>query len=256
MSFGSARAASIYATTPNQRRLDSVAQAPRIVPAYLRIKCPLVDSPDDPFIDVARLVEVLGVEQARRIAMKFADHIEETGLWQEDFSGAHPLVRDYIAHADPDELEALYFSVYPLLDDPSEVQLLRAAGFDGAIYGGSGETALEPEYRVFSVDQVLPAIEAGWPLRSQEQPRTPAPADPVRLPVPMSTVKKVREVALEVQDQYFVDRREAARAAVVQRGLEAQARGAGGPNAAPDDPQNDVSLQNEEGAERSIRQLA
>jgi hypothetical protein len=44
--------------------------------------------------------------------------------------------------------------VYALLDDPAEVALLRAAGYDGAIHGGSGETAMEAEYRVFSEDQV------------------------------------------------------------------------------------------------------
>ena len=59
-----------------------------------------------------------------------------------------------LAEAQPDLLLQLYFEVYALLDDPAEVALLRAAGYDGAIHGGSGETAMEPEYRVFSEDQV------------------------------------------------------------------------------------------------------
>jgi hypothetical protein len=44
--------------------------------------------------------------------------------------------------------------MYVLLDDADEVARLRAKGFDGAIHGGNGETALEPEYRVFSAQKV------------------------------------------------------------------------------------------------------
>lgn len=191
LSFGSAAAASVYASSPNDLQSDESAQSPRVIPAYLRIENPLIESPDDPFIDVARLSEVLGVEQARRIALKFSDHIEYTGLWAEDFAPKHPSVRAYIESAPQEELDTLYFNLYPLLDDPAEVQLLKAAGIDGAIYGGSGENALEPEYRVFSADQALPAIEAGWPVRMREQERQVA-AQLSTMVSPTSTIKKVR----------------------------------------------------------------
>lgn len=190
LSFGSAATASIYASKPNDLRLDAQAQSPVMVPAYLRIERPLVESPDDPFIDVARLIDLLGVEQARRIALKFCDHIENTGLWQEDLAGANPSVGAYIQQASEEDLGTLYFEVYHLLDDPVEVTLLRAAGLDGAIYAGSGVSAMEPEYRVFDAGQVLPAIAVGWPHR----PSDAIGAQDVRRPDarPKSSVKKVR----------------------------------------------------------------
>lgn len=190
LTFGSAATASTYAKEPNDRLHDHEAHSPVVVPAYLRIERPIVESPDDPFIDVSRLIETLGIDQARRIAFKFRDHIENTGRWQEDFADANPSVGDFIQQAGEDDLSALYFEVYPVLDDPAEVALLRAAGFDGAIHGGSGVSAMEPEYRVFDAHQVLPAIDAGWPHR-------PQPAQVVRdvsqaAPRPKSSVKKVR----------------------------------------------------------------
>jgi len=191
LSFGSAAAAAVYASSPSDLRQDEFAQSPRVIPAYLRIENPLIESPDDPFIDVARLSEVLGGEQARRIALKFSAHIEDTGQWQDDFASKNPSVRAYIESAPQEDLETLYFNVYPLLDDPFEVQLLKAAGVDGAIYGGSGENALEPEYRVFSADQVLPAIEVGWPVRAHEQDRRAA-VPIAAAQAPKSTIKKVR----------------------------------------------------------------
>ncbi|MFM0627762.1 hypothetical protein [Paraburkholderia xenovorans] len=54
----------------------------------------------------------------------------------------------------PDLLTELCFELYALLDDVDEVARLRANSFDGAIHAGSGETAMETEYRVFSTDQV------------------------------------------------------------------------------------------------------
>lgn len=163
ISFGTLRAANVYAAEPNRLDLDPVARQPLVIPAYLRICTPLICDPDDPFIDVATLREALGLEQARRIALKFSSHIEDTGRWDEDFAPAFSSAKEMIEVASAEELDRLYFAVFPLLDDPVEVDLLRSAGFDGAIYGGSGQTALEPEYRIFSAAQALPAFEVGWP---------------------------------------------------------------------------------------------
>lgn len=56
----------------------------------------------------------------------------------------------------PERLDELYFEAYPMLDDQGLVRLFKAAGFDGAIYMGSGETFDEVEYRVFDQSQITP----------------------------------------------------------------------------------------------------
>jgi hypothetical protein len=152
LSFGSAAGASAYATSPNVTTM--VVQAPKVFPVHLNIENPFVDCPDDPFMDLSRYNELFGLEETRRIAVKFKNYVEHTNAWLElsEEHGIETVVE--LAEARPDLLLELYFEVYALLDDPVEVAILRAAGFDGAIHGGSGETALEPEYRVFSEDQV------------------------------------------------------------------------------------------------------
>ena len=46
-------------------------------------------------------------------------------------------------------------NAFPLFDDPKVIDALKEAGFDGAIYGGVGENALEVEYRVFDKGQIV-----------------------------------------------------------------------------------------------------
>lgn len=152
LSFGSAEAASAYALQPNVVKM--IVQAPKVFPVFLDIRNPFVSSDDDPFMDLSRYEAVFGLEETRRIALKFKDYLEHTNAWLET-AEEHDLdsVETLVATR-PDLLLELYFEVYALLDDPAEVARLRVAGFDGAIYGGSGETALQAEYRVFSEDQV------------------------------------------------------------------------------------------------------
>lgn len=152
LSFGSAAGASAYAMSPNVTTM--VVQAPKVFPAYLDIRNPFLDCGDDPFLDLSRYADLFGIEETVRVATKFKNYVEHTNAWLE-MSEEHGFdcVID-LANARPDLLVELYFEVYALLDDAAEVALLRAAGFDGAIYGGSGETAMETEYRVFSADQV------------------------------------------------------------------------------------------------------
>lgn len=159
LSFGSAAGASAYATSPNVTTM--VVQAPKVFPVYLNIEKPFVECPDDPFFDLSRYNELFGLEETRRIAVKFKNYVEHTNAWLEmsEEHGIETVVE--LAELRPDLLLELYFEVYALLDDPAEVAILRAAGYDGAIHGGSGETALEPEYRVFSEDQV----RSVWDLR-------------------------------------------------------------------------------------------
>ncbi|WP_157641801.1 hypothetical protein [Burkholderia ubonensis] len=150
LSFGSAEAASLYAMQPNDRRM--AVQTPKVFPVFLDIRNPFVASGDDPFMDLSRYAEVFGIEETIRIAVKFKDYVEHTNAWEE-LQPEHGSVEN-LAATKPELLLELYFEVYALLDDPEEVARLRAAGFDGAIHGGSGETAMEAEYRVFSVEQV------------------------------------------------------------------------------------------------------
>lgn len=147
-------------------------------PAYLRIERPLVDSPDDPFIDLALIADTLGVDQAWRLARKFSTAIQANSAW---FNGvAHHYDGDFnrfLVAEDEDHLRELCIEAPALLNDSVEVDLLSAAGFDGAIVGGSGLNAGGPEYRVFSGNQVLPAIEVIQPLAPPVVERaSPAPS--------------------------------------------------------------------------------
>jgi hypothetical protein len=158
LSFGTPRAASIYALSPNNSK-DKV-QAPKVFPVYLDIRNPFVNA-HDPFLDLSRYAEVFGMEETRRIALKFQDHLENTGAWYELTEEIKYLTLEKLMAEYPERLLELYFNIYPLLDDAEEVARLQAAGFDGAIYDGSGETAMETEYRVFSEAQV----RSVWDLR-------------------------------------------------------------------------------------------
>ncbi|MBK3780099.1 hypothetical protein G3A43_07500 [Paraburkholderia aspalathi] len=150
LSFGSVEAASAYATQPNDRR--HTAQAPKVFPVYLDIRNPFLESDSDPFVDLNHYANAFGMAETVRVALKFKDHVYNTNAWEDvstDFDSVESLVK-----RKPKLLLELCFQLFVLLDDPAEVARLRAKGFDGAIYGGSGETALETEYRVFSPHQV------------------------------------------------------------------------------------------------------
>jgi hypothetical protein len=151
LSFGSARAASIYAEDPNDRR--HVVQAPKVFPVYLDVRNPFVDCADDPFLDFEVYAGIFGVAEAERLAMKFKDQVHNTNAW-EDVSADFRSVEELIERQ-PNLLMQLCILLYPVLDDAEEVSRLRARGFDGAIHAGSGwGSASEVEYRVFSMDQV------------------------------------------------------------------------------------------------------
>jgi hypothetical protein len=92
-----------------------------------------------------------------RIARKFADHIENTNNWEEisEETGCRRLKTLLKKH--PERLRDLYFDAYSYLDDPVETAHLKAAGFDGAIHAGAGETHGEVEYKVFDESQIRSA---------------------------------------------------------------------------------------------------
>lgn len=169
--------AEIYAREPNDRTLDASAKEPRILEAYLDIRKPVVNDPDDPFVDFAMIEEALGRSEALAAMREFAGYVENTGNWMDEINPGRRFdgVADFLDQF-PDRAGELYFDAYPLFDSPDWVAKFKAAGFDGAIHGGNGESALTTEYKVFSPDQVkrsdaakpTPAIDAGAPQAAND----------------------------------------------------------------------------------------
>ncbi len=162
LSFGSVRAAKIYASHPN--RYGETANSPRIIPAILSICRPVMDRPDDPFIELTEIGGIVGTDRAVQIAHELAAYIENTCNWMDNFSNGFDSVADLLRRQ-PSALHKLFVDAYPVFDSRTYVSWFRDAGFDGAIHAGSGETAEEVEYKVFSERQVMFAFSAGIPFR-------------------------------------------------------------------------------------------
>jgi hypothetical protein len=156
LTFGSADAANLYAQAPNDRKLDTTAARPRVTPAYLSIRKPVINDPTDPFIDLSVLIKAIGWDAAAKVAKKFDYAVTGTNNWDEGFNDEYGDLDTLLKEA-PEKLGALYLDAYHVLDDPETVQALKARGFDGAICAGTGETSGEPEYRVFDKIQVWSA---------------------------------------------------------------------------------------------------
>ena len=147
--FGELAVAEHYARQPNRR--GDVALEPHVFIASLKLHRPFINTPNDPFLELSDVVDKLGAAEAQRIARKFAAHIMQTNSWESQFSqysGVEELLQQ-----DAGALDELYFPAYWFLSDPVEVNRLKAAGFDGAVHGGSGVSALTTEYCVFDADK-------------------------------------------------------------------------------------------------------
>lgn len=152
LTFSTQEAATLYANEPNNRA-DTVI-APRVFSAYVSIQKPLTNETDgDPYLDLQVLIDAIGFDEAAQVARDNASLIEQTGAWEDDFSADFEDVADVIARA-PERLGALPVLAFEVLDSPRVVDLLKAAGFDGAVHGGTGQAFESTEYRVFSPDQV------------------------------------------------------------------------------------------------------
>ena len=145
LSFSEREIANFYAQSQNHR-VDRLID-PRVHTAFLAIKRPIIEQPDDAFIELAMVEAQLGRQQAERIAKKFAFWVMQTSPWTNGEIGA-PSVEEFL-EAEPDALAHLYMQAYPFFDNAEEVELMKAAGYDGAIYGGSGLGAFKAEFRVF-----------------------------------------------------------------------------------------------------------
>jgi ADP-Ribosyltransferase in polyvalent proteins len=160
-------AANTYALSPNNSRLDNIAEAPRVTPVHLKIENPIIENRNDPFIDLSHLADKLGRREAKRIALKFDRDIQYTGNWDSNYASEYDSVAQLLKEK-PGELKNLYFNAHKFLDDPVEIKRLKKAGYDGAIHIGNGETATVLEYRVFSPRQVRSALSG----RSMCNPRS------------------------------------------------------------------------------------
>jgi hypothetical protein len=157
LSFGSAKAASVYAMNPN--RQDDWPFAPRVTAAHLSIQNPVMNRPEDPFVELEDIARAVGKAMTRKIALAMKDHIMHTNRWCDDIGPNFEKFDDYF-NSSVFKFEDIYFSAYALFDDTRYVSIFSAAGFDGASHGGSGGTFGEAEYKVFSADQVLPLWKA------------------------------------------------------------------------------------------------
>lgn len=155
LSFGDLETACLYATEPNDHG-DRVHR-PRIMPAYLNITNPIVNTPSDPFVDLSRIEEALGRAEAVRLAHKFASKICDTGYWYElERKTRIREIAEFIEKY-PRRLGELYFQAFDLLNDSEEVARLREASYDGGIHCGFGENGTEVEMKVFNPSQVWTA---------------------------------------------------------------------------------------------------
>jgi hypothetical protein len=152
----SADVASVYAENPNDPSME--AQAPRVVPAHVSIQNPIIENRDDPFVDLSDLVPKLGQDVVVQLALRHEAAIRNTGNWQENYAGKYVSVADLLKQ-NPGEVANLYMDAFPLLDDPEFVAAAKAAGFDGAIHVGNGESMDALEFRVFDPSQVKGAFE-------------------------------------------------------------------------------------------------
>ena len=150
ISFGSEAAARYYSCQPN-RNSDWVV-APRLISAFLSIRRPVMNRAGDPFIEFSEIEMSLGSAKALEMALRLAPHIENTNNWVDYLGREYETVSAFLLSS-KGGLEELYVDAYPVFDDIEFVQWFRSAGFDGAIHGGTGITAGETEYKIFSASQ-------------------------------------------------------------------------------------------------------
>jgi hypothetical protein len=149
--------AELYSVSPNSQRGRVVR--PRVLEADLDIQRPIVDAPDDAFIDLNVIERELGRDEAIRVARRYSDWIEDTGLWQDELADQFGSVDEFLAKH-PERVGELYIAAFKVFDDKRLVKLLRAKGYDGAIHAGYGQNAEKVEYRVFDRAQVRKAGDA------------------------------------------------------------------------------------------------
>jgi predicted RNA methylase len=148
--------AATYAESPNNRELSKTAEQPRVIPAYLSIRNPVIQNLDDPFVEMGDIVKAIGIDKAIKIAIKHSYQIELTNNWDENFSEKYSSVEELLRKS-PKRIKELYLDAYFVFDDIDAVRYFKDAGYDGAIHMGNGESMDDIEYKVFSTTQIKSA---------------------------------------------------------------------------------------------------
>ena len=162
ISFGTARAAKIYAESPNIS--SEIPEDPRVFKVHITIKNPIVANPHDPFVDLVELRPHIGDERTLEMARDLHAHLENTDnfltLLEEHQCGD---LDELVEKQGIDILDEIYIDAYPIFDSEKYVGWFKEAGFDGAMHKGAGETMDEQEYKIFSQDQakILEVIPVG-----------------------------------------------------------------------------------------------
>ena len=152
--------ASGYASHPNNLADCNGSKSPRVIPAYLDIQNPVVNTPCDPFVELVDLEAALGRDEAVAIAMRLEESFTETNNWFDSIQPRYGVdtIEDFFAVC-PDGTNKLYGEAFRIFDDPQTIATLKAHGYDGAIHAGVGESMRTAEYRVFDPSQVTFALE-------------------------------------------------------------------------------------------------
>ena len=139
ISFGTIRAAMIYASTPNDSHEKVVN--PRVLKAEIEITNPIFNNETDPFIDLILIRPAIGDEKLLELAFDLEDHLLNTDNYLEiiDEHDCKDL-KSLIEKCGTNILDSLYIDAYPILDSEKYVGWFSEAGFDGAIHKGCGET--------------------------------------------------------------------------------------------------------------------
>jgi hypothetical protein len=152
-SFSTLCVAEMYALEPNDR--GDVPINPKVLKAKISIFNPVINEPDDPFIDCKRIIDCVGMENAFVIFEELKSRIEETDNFNE-------VVKEYgvenyddlVKKAGLSVLNKLYLDAYHVFDKPEFVEMFKEKGYDGLVQGGNGESAMEAEYKVFNKEQI------------------------------------------------------------------------------------------------------
>jgi hypothetical protein len=152
ISFSTGPVATHYATHPNNRG-DHVENA-RVYCCDLTIRKPLLNNPHDPFISFTDLVEAIGIPNALKIYIEQKDWVCSTDMWDTYQKKVGLTYTEMLSSENWEEhLCNLDVQLYPLLDNNEYIGWFKAAGFDGAVFQGSGVGNGQPEYVIFDRTQ-------------------------------------------------------------------------------------------------------
>lgn len=153
ITFSTEGVAEIYANQPNDNK--GVVIDPRVLSGTLLISNPFVNDSQDCFLDLSKFTDAFGIDVACQLAIKFEDSIRQTNNWEEIEEEFNVSSVGEFLDLDKNNVNQLYCDAYYFFDDKDVVAMLKEAGFDGAIHQGNGESAVTPEYKIFSEYQFI-----------------------------------------------------------------------------------------------------